>query len=199
MFLSLLKRRPKSSPYDACGALRFFDFRDLDPNEIPAKFTKATAPSLIPRMILAASAKPPPIPSRSLVDVAVRAHAARQETQAPPNSRLMLGAIGGSKYRLLSSDRRERSMYLREYGPGEHRTSERQPRLRQTRLGKTRYCVAHKIIWPYVRELAARIEPDCSSKRPPTLAERVVLTEIVPSFMVNQTVEKGEEIGTLAS
>src|SRR5271170_4880065 len=63
-------------------------------------------------------------------------------------------------------------------------------------LGKTRYCVAHKIMRPDVRELAARIEPDCSAKRPPTAAECVVLAEIVSSFSVDQTVEKGEEIGT---
>jgi hypothetical protein len=64
------------------------------------------------------------------------------------------------------------------------------------RLGEARHCVADKIMRPDMRELAARIEPDCSAKRPPAAAERVVLAQIVPGSRVNQTVEKGEEIGT---
>jgi hypothetical protein len=44
---------------------------------------------------------------------------------------------------------------------------------------------------PDVRELAAQIEPDCSAKRPPTAAERVVLAEIVPSFRVQSDSQKG--------
>jgi hypothetical protein len=64
----------------------------------------------------------------------------------------------------------------------------------QKSLGKTRHRIAHEVMRADVRELANRAR--LFRQRPPTAAERVVLAEIVPGFLVDQTIEEGEEIGT---